>query len=155
MATPNPKSIRPVWIASAVAAICLFALLVVDHGRWIWPQSAGLVRYPTTAAAAKAAGVTVTPTVPVLTLKSLAPYPKPAHARRGQTHRPSPVARAGPVAAVPIGIAARLKGVAAPRVSNVLGCSNIETHHGALKDIWYPLAPACRFSSGDTISSVA
>jgi hypothetical protein len=79
MATLILKSIRPAWIASAIAAVCLLTLLVVDHGAWIWPQGGGMVRYATTAAAAKAAGATVSPTVPPLTFKPVAPYPKPAH----------------------------------------------------------------------------
>jgi hypothetical protein len=78
MATLILKSIRPVWIASAIAAVCVVSLLVVDHRSWMWPQGGGMARYATTAAAAKAAGATVSPTVPALTFKSVAPYPKPA-----------------------------------------------------------------------------
>jgi hypothetical protein len=52
--------------AVAIAAISLVALLVVDHGPWSKPQvlPAHMVEYSSTAAAAKAAGATVTPTPP-------------------------------------------------------------------------------------------
>jgi hypothetical protein len=69
----------PLTVASAVAAVGLLSLLLVDHGPWNRPhaQSQGTT-YATTAEAAHAAGATVTPTEPKAALEPAAPGPKPA-----------------------------------------------------------------------------
>jgi hypothetical protein len=71
---------RPVAIATAVAVFGVLAMLVVDHGPWSRPQvqSADVVNYTTTSAAARAAGASVTPTAPKPELEPAAPGPKPA-----------------------------------------------------------------------------
>jgi hypothetical protein len=76
----NP-SIGPPLVVSAIAGISLVALLLVDHGPWSKPkvQSPQFVRYGTTAAAAEAAGATVTPTPPKDQIEPTAPGPKPVH----------------------------------------------------------------------------
>ena len=70
---------KPVWpmvlIASVVAAVGILSLLVVDHGLWRKPEGVSVVRYATTAAAAKAVGAQVTPT-PRPTLEPKAAGPK-------------------------------------------------------------------------------
>jgi hypothetical protein len=70
----------PVVFALAVAVFGLLAMLIVDHGPWSKPHlhTAEMVDYPTTSAAAKAAGATVTPTAPRTQLEPIAPGPKPA-----------------------------------------------------------------------------
>src|SRR5229473_5855904 len=70
----------PVVFALAVAVFGVLAMLIVDHGPWSKPhlQTAEMVDYPTTSAAAKAAGATVTPTAPRTQLEPIAPGPKPA-----------------------------------------------------------------------------
>jgi hypothetical protein len=70
----------PVVLALAVAVFGVLAMLIVDHGSWSKPhlQTAEMVDYPTTSAAAKAAGATVTPTAPKAQLEPIAPGPKPA-----------------------------------------------------------------------------
>jgi hypothetical protein len=67
----------PVLFALAVAVFSVLAMLIVDHGPRSKPhlQTAEMVDYPTTSAAAKAAGATVTPTAPKT---QLAPGPKSA-----------------------------------------------------------------------------
>jgi len=67
-------------LALAVAVFGVLAMLVVDHGPWSKPhlQTAEMAEYPTTSAAAKAAGATVTPTAPRTQLEPIAPGPKPA-----------------------------------------------------------------------------
>ena len=71
---------HPVAIAIAVAVFGVLAMLIVDHGPWSKPhlQTAEMVDYPTTSAAAKAAGATVAPTTPRTQLEPIAPGPKPA-----------------------------------------------------------------------------
>jgi hypothetical protein len=71
----------PVVIALAVAAFGILAMLIVDHGPWSKPhiQTAEMVNYTTTGAAAEAAGAIVTPTAPKSQLEPVAPGPKPAH----------------------------------------------------------------------------
>lgn len=70
----------PVVFALAVAVFGVLAMLIVDHGPWSKPhlRTAEMVDYPTTSAAAKAAGATVTPTAPRTQLEPIAPGPKPA-----------------------------------------------------------------------------
>jgi hypothetical protein len=67
----------PVVFALAVAVFGVLAMLIVDHGPWSRPhlQTAEMVNYPTTSAAAKAAGATVAPKTQ---LEPIAPGPKPA-----------------------------------------------------------------------------
>jgi hypothetical protein len=71
---------RPVVIALAVAIVGVLGMLVVDHGPWNKPevQTADIVHYTTTAAAARAVGATVAPTAPKLEVEPVAPGPKPA-----------------------------------------------------------------------------
>ena len=66
-------------IATAVAAIGLAMLLLIDHGPWNKPkvQNETMIQYGTTAAAAAAAGATVTATAPKPDLEPVAPGPKP------------------------------------------------------------------------------
>jgi hypothetical protein len=70
----------PVAIALAVAVFGVLAMLIVDHGPWNRPhvQTAEMVNYTTTDAAAQAAGARVTPTEPKSQLQPIAPGPKPA-----------------------------------------------------------------------------
>jgi hypothetical protein len=70
----------PVLFALAVAMFGVLAMLIVDHGPQSKPhlQTAEMVDYPTTSAAAKAAGATVTPTAPKAQLEPIAPGPKSA-----------------------------------------------------------------------------
>jgi hypothetical protein len=72
---------RPLMIALAVAIFGVLGMLIVDHGPWNRPkvQTAEMVHYTTTGAAARAVGATVTPTAPKLELEPVAPGPKPAH----------------------------------------------------------------------------
>jgi hypothetical protein len=69
-----------VVFAMTVAVFGVLAMLIVDHGPWSKShlQTAEMVDYPTTSAAAKAAGATVTPTTPKTQLEPIAPGPKPA-----------------------------------------------------------------------------
>jgi hypothetical protein len=70
----------PVVFALAVAVFGVLAMLIVDHGPWSKPhlQTAEMIDYPTTSAAAKAAGATVTPTAPKTQIEPIAPGPTPA-----------------------------------------------------------------------------
>jgi hypothetical protein len=70
----------PVVFALAVAVFGVLAMLIVDHGPWSKPhlQTAEIVDYPSTLAAAKGAGATVTPTAPKTQLEPIARGPKPA-----------------------------------------------------------------------------
>jgi hypothetical protein len=69
----------PLVGATIVAAVGLISLLLVDHGPWNRPHATGPEKvYATTAAAAHAAGATVTPTAPKPALEPVAPGPKPA-----------------------------------------------------------------------------
>jgi hypothetical protein len=71
---------RPVVIALAVSVFGVLGMLIVDHGPWNRPQvqTAEVANYKTTGAAARAAGATVTPTVPKPAVEPVAPGPKPA-----------------------------------------------------------------------------
>jgi hypothetical protein len=69
----------PLVIAMAVAAFGVLGMLLVDHGPWNKPHlQTAEVHYPSTKAAAKAVGATVTPTTPKSTIEPDAPGPKPA-----------------------------------------------------------------------------
>ena len=74
------RSFGPLAIAMTVAAFGLLSLLIVNHGPWNRPhiQSTEIVPYADTAAAAQAAGATVTPTAPKSEIEPIAPGPKPA-----------------------------------------------------------------------------
>jgi hypothetical protein len=74
------RTSSPVVIALAVAVLGVLAMLIVDHGRWSRPhvQTAEMVNYTTTGAAAQAAGATVTLTAPKSHLEPVAPGPRPA-----------------------------------------------------------------------------
>jgi hypothetical protein len=68
----------PVAYALAVAVFGLLSMLIVDHGPWNRPQvQTAEAHYATTSAAARAAGATVTPTMPKPELEPVAPVPKP------------------------------------------------------------------------------
>jgi len=71
---------RPVMVAMAVAIFGVLGMLIVDHGPWNRPkvQTAEIVHYTTTGAAARAVGATVTPTAPKLEPEPVPPGPKPA-----------------------------------------------------------------------------
>ena len=68
----------PSMIATAVAAVGVLSLILVDHGPWNKPEIKGETMYGTTAAAAHAAGAAVTETQPKTALEPVAPGPKPA-----------------------------------------------------------------------------
>lgn len=74
------KRIVPVAVATAIAALGMISLFVVDHGPWSRPRVKDIqgVHYATTALAAHAIGATVTATAPKPTLEPVAPGPKPA-----------------------------------------------------------------------------
>ena len=77
---PSTLTIRsPVIIALMVAIFGVLVMWAVDHGPWNRPHlQAAEVAYPTTDAAAQAAGAKVTPTLPKPTIEPEAPGPKPA-----------------------------------------------------------------------------
>jgi hypothetical protein len=70
----------PAVIATAVAAMGLAALLLVNHGPWNKPKlkNETMLEYGTTAASAAAAGAGVTPTAPKPAIEPVVPGPKPA-----------------------------------------------------------------------------
>jgi hypothetical protein len=70
----------PAGIALVVAIFGSSSLLIADHDPWhrAYVQSAPIVRYTTTAAAAQAVGATVTPTAPGLKLKPVVRQPSSA-----------------------------------------------------------------------------
>jgi hypothetical protein len=68
----------PLLFALAVAVFGLLSMLIVDHGPWNRPHvQTAESHYATTSAAARAAGATVTPTMPKPALEPIAPGPKP------------------------------------------------------------------------------
>ena len=73
------KTFVPVGIAAAVAVIGLALLLLVDHGPWTRPavKAPAAIPHSDTAAAAQAAGASVTPTDPKPAIEPVAPGPKP------------------------------------------------------------------------------
>jgi hypothetical protein len=72
---------RHAAIAIAVATFGVLSMLVVDHGPWSRPHvdTAVLANHLTTAEAVNAAGATVTPTTPTISLEPEALGPKPVH----------------------------------------------------------------------------
>jgi hypothetical protein len=69
---------NPVVYALAVAVFGLLSMLFVDHGPWNRPHiQTAEAHYATTSAAARAAGATVTPTMPKPALEPVARVPKP------------------------------------------------------------------------------
>ena len=70
---------RPLMVALAVAIVGVLGMLLVDHGPWNRPklQTAEMVHYTTTGAAARAVGATVTPTAPKLELEPVPPDRNP------------------------------------------------------------------------------
>ena len=71
------RSVWPLLIAIAVAALGVSGMLIFDHGLWDRRVETPLVvRYESTADAAKGARATVTPTKPKPTLEPAAPGPK-------------------------------------------------------------------------------
>ena len=68
----------PLLFALAVAVFGLLSMLIVDHGPWNRPHvRTAEAHYATTAAAARAAGATVMPTMPKPELEPAVPGPKP------------------------------------------------------------------------------
>jgi hypothetical protein len=68
----------PVVCALAVAVFGLLSILIVDHGPWNRPHVlSAAAHYATTRAAARAAGATVTPTIPKPALEPVTPVPMP------------------------------------------------------------------------------
>jgi hypothetical protein len=71
------RSVWPLVITIAVAVLGLCTMLIFDHGLWDRRvESPLVVRYESTADAAKGAGATVTPTTPKPALEPTAPGPK-------------------------------------------------------------------------------
>jgi hypothetical protein len=71
-------SASPVVYALAVAVFGLLSMLIVDHGPWNRPHvQTAEAHYATTSAAARAAGATVTPTMPKPEIEPVVPGPKP------------------------------------------------------------------------------
>ena len=82
------QSFGPVAVAVAVAAFGLLSLVIVDHGppHAQSPETVSLTsNYTDTAAAARGAGATVSPTDPKSEIEPVAPGPKP-----GQPANPAP-----------------------------------------------------------------
>jgi len=82
MSTADAPKIRltiPMAIALAVSIAGIVGLLLVDHGPLNRPivEAPATAEYSDTAAAAKAAGATVTPTDPKPAIEPEAPGPKP------------------------------------------------------------------------------
>jgi hypothetical protein len=72
--------VKPVYIALAIAAFGIVAMLVVDHGPGSRPhvQSADIAKHQTTGEAARSAGAGVKPTEPRSRLEPEPPMPRPA-----------------------------------------------------------------------------
>jgi hypothetical protein len=81
------KSVRPVWVALAIAVFGILAMLLVDHGPWArpHPQPAHVAYYKTTGEAARAAGADVVATAPKSELE-----PDPVGPKRGDPPNPEP-----------------------------------------------------------------
>jgi len=68
----------PVVYVAAIAVFGLLSMLIVDHGPWNRPHvQTAEAHYATTKAAARAAGATVTPTLPKPAIEPVAPVPMP------------------------------------------------------------------------------
>jgi hypothetical protein len=78
MSQHSKPTFGPPLIATAIAAAGLIAMLLVDHGPWSKPQvkDAQIIQ-GNAVPAAEAAGATVTPTEPKLSIEPAAPGPKP------------------------------------------------------------------------------
>jgi hypothetical protein len=78
----EPITRRPVAIALGIAVFGLSAMLIVDHGPWSRPrvQTAQIAMHKTTGEAARAAGASVTPTLPKSQIEPAGPGPKPGQA---------------------------------------------------------------------------
>jgi hypothetical protein len=74
------ESVRPVWVALAIAVFGILAMLLVDHGPWARPhaQDPRMAVYQTTGEAAHAVGAKVVPTAPKSELEPDPPGPKRA-----------------------------------------------------------------------------
>jgi hypothetical protein len=71
------RSVWPLVITIAVAVLGLCSMLIFDHGLWDrHVESPLVIRYESTADAAKGAGATVTPTTSRPALEPAAPGPK-------------------------------------------------------------------------------
>jgi hypothetical protein len=69
----------PLVVAMAVTVFGVLGMLLVDHGPWNKPHlQTAEIHYPSTRAAAKAVGATVTPTTPKPAIEPDEPGPKPA-----------------------------------------------------------------------------
>jgi hypothetical protein len=81
------ESVRPVWVALAIAVFGILAMLLVDHGPWArpHPQPAHVAYYKTTGEAARAAGADVVPTAPKSELE-----PDPIGPKRAAPPNPEP-----------------------------------------------------------------
>jgi hypothetical protein len=73
------RAFGPLAVAMTVAAFGLLALLVVNHGPWHRPHIQSEESLPNTAAAAQAAGATVTPAEPKSMIEPASPGPKRAN----------------------------------------------------------------------------
>jgi hypothetical protein len=73
------KSLRPLYVALAIAIFGILAMLLVDHGPWTRPhlQTAEVANYHTTGEAARAAGADVSPTRPDSAIEPEPVVPKP------------------------------------------------------------------------------
>jgi hypothetical protein len=68
----------PVVYTTAIAVFGLLSMLIVDHGPWNRPHfQTAEAHYATTSAAARAAGATVTQTLPKPAIEPVPPVPKP------------------------------------------------------------------------------
>jgi hypothetical protein len=77
---------KPLLFALGVAVFGLLSMLIVDHGPWNRPHvETADAHYATTSAAARAAGATVTPTLPKPALEPVAAGPKPVQPANPET----------------------------------------------------------------------
>jgi hypothetical protein len=73
------RAVEPLYVAMTVAVFGLLALLIVDHGPWNRPHIQSEESLPNTAAAAQAAGATVTPSEAKSEIEPASPGPKRAN----------------------------------------------------------------------------
>jgi hypothetical protein len=78
---PQRHGGTPLVVTSAVAAVGVLAMLIVDHGPWNKPKMkpTEMATYSTTGEATRAAGATITPTEPKLATEPLPAGPKPVN----------------------------------------------------------------------------